>query len=186
MGTPAYMAPEQAEAADAVDPRCDLFSLGCVLYEYATGVQPFTGGSAFAVLVATALRDPRPLHLVNPAMPAELSALVMSLLGKKPADRPPSASAVVEALQAIAAKLGPFPPTPPPPPAAPPPPMALRVPGLPTPPAGTASPTNTALEPAPAPARRRRRLAGVLGAAGVLGLAAVLAVWLLWFRGAKP
>ena len=102
LGTPAYMAPEQADGAPA-DARTDLYSLGCVLYEFIAGEPPFTGSSSIAVLKAAALKDPRPLEEVNPATPPALMHLVKRLLSKRPEDRPASASAVVEALQAIAA-----------------------------------------------------------------------------------
>ncbi len=102
MGTPAYMAPEQADGMSA-DARTDLYSLGCVLYELIAGEPPFTGATSIAVLKAAALKDARSLGEVNPATPPALVDLVKRLLAKKPEDRPASASAVVEALQAIAA-----------------------------------------------------------------------------------
>jgi ABC-type branched-subunit amino acid transport system substrate-binding protein len=102
MGTPAYMAPEQAEGL-AVDARCDLFSLGCVLYELAAGRPPFRGASALAVLKAAALHDPDPVSKLNPAVPPALESLINKLLAKKPSDRPASAREVIEALQDIAA-----------------------------------------------------------------------------------
>ncbi|MFO0926675.1 MAG: ABC transporter substrate-binding protein [Gemmataceae bacterium] len=102
VGTPAYMAPEQAEGA-ALDGRTDLFSLGCVLYELAAGEQPFAGPTPFAVLTAMVVRDPKPLHEVDPAIPRDLSRLVVQMLAKRPAERIASATAVIEALEAIAA-----------------------------------------------------------------------------------
>jgi serine/threonine protein kinase/ABC-type branched-subunit amino acid transport system substrate-binding protein len=101
VGTPAYMSPEQAEGKK-LDFRSDLFSLGCVLYELAAGVPPFTGASAFAVLTAIVLRDPKPLGEVNPSLPPELAELVMRLLAKMVQDRPGSTSAIVTALEHIA------------------------------------------------------------------------------------
>lgn len=101
MGTPEYMAPEQADG-EPVDARCDLFSFGCVLYEMATGDVPFGGTSTIAILKAVALKDPKPLHEAESAIPRPLSDLVMQLLAKKPSDRPPTAKAVVEAFQQIA------------------------------------------------------------------------------------
>ena len=98
MGTPSFMAPEQARG-QAVDARSDLFSLGCILYCLCTGVRPFTGDSAMAILTALATTQPRPAHLVNPAVPRALSDLVMQLLAKKPEHRPPSAEAVLERLR---------------------------------------------------------------------------------------
>jgi WD40 repeat protein/serine/threonine protein kinase len=101
IGTPAYMAPEQA-LGHGLDGRCDLFSLGCVLYRLCTGQQPFQGSDALATLMAVATEQPPPPSALNPALPASLSDLVMQLLAKNPAERPASAQAVVQALQAIA------------------------------------------------------------------------------------
>jgi serine/threonine protein kinase len=104
VGTPAYMAPEQA-AGTGVDHRGDLFSLGCILYQVTTGETPFRGGDALSVLVAVAQENPVPPQQRNPQVPVALSALVMRLLAKKPEDRPASAQAVVGELQAIEAAL---------------------------------------------------------------------------------
>src|SRR4029077_17737115 len=79
LGTPAYMAPEQAEGG-AVDARSDLFSLGCVLYEVGTGASPFAGANTMAVLMAVAMKDPLPPTRINPDLPDPLSDLVMRLL----------------------------------------------------------------------------------------------------------
>src|SRR5262249_53483227 len=87
VGTPSYMAREQATGQE-VDPRCDLFSLGCVLYRMGTGELPFQGNDTLAVLSALALSTPKAPHDVNPDLPAELSDLIMRLLAKKPEQRP--------------------------------------------------------------------------------------------------
>ena len=100
IGTPAYMAPEQG-SGKAVDGRCDLFSLGCVLYRLCTGQLPFRGADTIATLLAVATVQPPPPRKLNAAVPAALSRLVMRLLEKKAADRPTSATAVVEELEAI-------------------------------------------------------------------------------------
>jgi serine/threonine protein kinase len=100
VGTPAYMAPEQAEGKP-VDPRCDLFSLGCVLYQMCTGTLPFHGETTIAVLRALALHEPPPVGELRPEAPPELSALVARLLAKKPEDRPASAQEVAQALRAL-------------------------------------------------------------------------------------
>ncbi|MBY0521919.1 MAG: protein kinase [Gemmataceae bacterium] len=100
LGTPAYMAPEQAEGKP-VDARCDLFSFGCVLYYVATGLSPFEGETTMAVLRALALKEPRPILRLNREVPADLSDLVMRLLSKDPAQRPASARAVLTALRAM-------------------------------------------------------------------------------------
>ena len=80
VGTPAFMAPEQA-AGEAIDPRCDLFSLGCVLYHISTGTLPFQGANAFTTLMAVMHRQPLTPLEVCPDVPAGLSTLVMQLLG---------------------------------------------------------------------------------------------------------
>lgn len=97
VGTPAYMSPEQIEG-QPVDARSDLFSLGCVLYQAATGKKPFQGKSTLALLRAVAERQPPAPREVHPAVPEALSALILHLLAKRPEGRPPSARAVVEAL----------------------------------------------------------------------------------------
>jgi WD40 repeat protein len=101
VGTPAYMAPEQA-SGQPVDHRCDLFSLGCVLYRMCTGVLPFKRPDTVSTLVAIATEQPSSPREHNPAVPAALADLIMHLLAKKPEQRPPSAGAVAEALEAIA------------------------------------------------------------------------------------
>jgi eukaryotic-like serine/threonine-protein kinase len=106
VGTPAYMAPEQAEG-ESVDERSDLFGLGCVLYEMSSGKQAFVGTSAVGVLRAVALTEPAPLLSIAPDVPAAFSDLVRQLMSKDPAARPSSAAAVVDALEAIAAGKAP-------------------------------------------------------------------------------
>jgi formylglycine-generating enzyme required for sulfatase activity len=101
IGTPAYMAPEQG-AGKALDARCDLFSLGCVLYQLATGQAPFNGSDTVSTLLSAASDEPPPPHEVNPAVPEELSDLVMDLLAKKPEARPESAREVAERLATLA------------------------------------------------------------------------------------
>jgi tRNA A-37 threonylcarbamoyl transferase component Bud32 len=97
VGTPAYMAPEQARGA-APDPRADLFSLGCVLYELCTGVTPFRGDTVMAVLSALANDDPAPVRSLNPGLPIGVEVLVRRLLAKQPGQRPKSAREVAEVL----------------------------------------------------------------------------------------
>jgi tRNA A-37 threonylcarbamoyl transferase component Bud32 len=99
-GTPAYMAPEQVQG-EGVDFRCDLFSLGCVLYRLATGKAPFKGRSTLEVLRALELDQPQSPRESNPEMSPALCELVLRLLAKKPHDRPASAHEVAEALRAI-------------------------------------------------------------------------------------
>src|SRR5262249_50860982 len=93
LGTPAYMAPEQARG-EALDHRADLFSLGCVLYHTCTGRPPFAGPDAISTIAALTADTPPAPHTVNPEVPHPLSDLVMSLLAKKREDRPGSAQEV--------------------------------------------------------------------------------------------
>src|SRR5262249_18523822 len=101
IGTPAYMAPEQARG-EALDPRSDLFSLGCVLYRACTGRLPFPGRNALATLLALAQDRPPPPRKWNRQLPAGLSELIMKLLATRPQDRYPDAGAVVAALDEVA------------------------------------------------------------------------------------
>ena len=103
-GTPEYMAPEQC-SGDPVDERCDLYSLGCVLYEMITGTRPFEGSSAVVVLGKQMREEPEPPceRAPNQDIPRELSALVLSVMSKKRESRFESARAMREALEAIGA-----------------------------------------------------------------------------------
>jgi urea transport system substrate-binding protein len=100
VGTPHFMAPEQAEGVD-IDHRADLFSLGCVIYTMLSGELAFPGPTTMAVLMALANRTPTPLTALNPEVPAELSALVARMMAKTPGDRPGSAAEVIGELDAI-------------------------------------------------------------------------------------
>ncbi|HJT31616.1 MAG TPA: protein kinase [Pirellulales bacterium] len=102
LGTPAYMSPEQARG-DTVDARSDLFSFGAVMYQMATGVTPFPGGSTMAILTSLAVERPKPPRELNAAVPAALSELIVRLLAKHPGERPAAAQHVAQALQAIEA-----------------------------------------------------------------------------------
>jgi WD40 repeat protein len=100
VGTPAYMAPEQARG-EVVDARADLFSLGCVLYRMAAGRPPFQGSSALHILSALALQEPEPLRQLNSAVTPRLEALVRQLLAKGAKDRPASAREVIAAIGSL-------------------------------------------------------------------------------------
>ncbi|MFN4261004.1 MAG: protein kinase domain-containing protein, partial [Gemmataceae bacterium] len=104
VGTPAYMAPEQARAEE-VDARADLFSLGVVLYRLCAGVLPFKGKDTMSMLMALAMDMPRPVREINAAIPAEVADLIMKLLAKNAQDRPQSAKEVVQIIQTIERNL---------------------------------------------------------------------------------
>jgi hypothetical protein len=103
-GTPEYMAPEQARG-EAIDHRADLFSLGCVLYALCTGVPPFRGRSAVAVLRRVSDEEPAAIRSMNPAVPAWLEAMVTRLLAKDPAARFPGAAEVAALFEGYIAHL---------------------------------------------------------------------------------
>jgi serine/threonine protein kinase len=100
LGTPQFMAPEQA-TGQPVDARCDLFSLGCVLYRAATGELPFRGPDTISALVGVVSDHPRPPRDLNPDLPLALSDLILKLLAKDREERPASAHEVADALAAI-------------------------------------------------------------------------------------
>jgi Leucine-rich repeat (LRR) protein/tRNA A-37 threonylcarbamoyl transferase component Bud32 len=104
VGTPAFMAPEQASDTP-VDARCDLFSLGCVLYRLCAGRVPFQGAGAIDVLVRVCTETPPRVDQLDPLVPPALADLIGRLMEKDPNKRPPSAQAVIEDLRAIEREL---------------------------------------------------------------------------------
>ena len=101
LGTPAYMAPEQA-AGEAVDARADLYAWGVVAYEALAGAHPFARhATPRALLTAHLSEAPAPLAGRAPTVPPPLAALVTRCLAKDPAERPASAEAVLHAFDAI-------------------------------------------------------------------------------------
>ena len=159
LGTPDYMAPEQALRAGAVDGRADVYSLGCTLYFLLTGRPPFPGGSAAQKLLAHQQTEPVDPSHFRPDLPAGLPAVVRRMLAKRPEDRCQTAAEV-------AALLAPF--------------CGRGQESLDVPPTveidSQATPTITP-EELPPPRRRpgRKRLAVVVLLAGVL---LALVVWL--------
>jgi len=99
-GTPTFMSPEQATGDSALDPRADVYSLGAIAYFALTGQPPFKGNTAMAVMVAHA-RDPvAPPSQIKADIPADLEAVVLRCLEKKPGDRFQDVKALSKALAA--------------------------------------------------------------------------------------
>jgi serine/threonine-protein kinase len=99
-GTLPYLSPEQARGEGA-DQRSDLFSLGVVFYEMATGVLPFEGETALSLLERIRSSEPKPFVPIDPQFPRDGVEIIFRLLQKRPDDRQPSADAVVEQLASI-------------------------------------------------------------------------------------
>jgi serine/threonine-protein kinase len=98
IGTPTYMSPEQAAGERAIDGRSDLYSLGIVGYQMLTGEPPFLANSTPAILVKHISERPTPIEQRRGDVPQDLARIIMMLLEKDPANRFPSASSVVSAL----------------------------------------------------------------------------------------
>jgi Tol biopolymer transport system component len=98
LGTPAYMAPEQAMGERAIDGRADIYALGAVLYEMLVGEAPFTGPTVQAIVARVMTESPRPLTGQRRSVPANVNAAVLRALEKLPADRFHSAAEFSSAL----------------------------------------------------------------------------------------
>ena len=110
LGTPAYMAPEQAAGDPHLDHRADLYATGALAYEMLTGRPPFIG-SPQSLLAAQVTQAPDPVVVHRPAVPAGLNLLVMRCLEKKPADRVQRAEELLAQLEAMATPTGGLTPT---------------------------------------------------------------------------
>ncbi len=104
LGTPLYMAPEQARGASTVDGRADIFALGCVLFECLAGQPPFAGESPTAIMAKILLDDSVDVARQRPGTPAALVALIARMLAKDPEKRPAKADEVAHDLGVIAAQ----------------------------------------------------------------------------------
>lgn len=101
-GTPGFMSPEQVSSAwGSVDHRSDLFSLGVILYEILSGERPYRGRSAAALMMATITSPPKPPRQINPHCPLILEDLCLKLLSRNKEDRPQSAGAVADEVEAF-------------------------------------------------------------------------------------
>ncbi len=106
LGTPAYMAPEQATADPRVDHRADIYAVGALGYELLTGSPPFTGDSPQMILASHVTQSPEPVTKRRPTVPPGLAQLLMRCLEKKPADRWQSADELLAALEPLSTPSG--------------------------------------------------------------------------------
>lgn len=95
LGTPTYMAPEQALADPEIDHRADIYAFGVMAYEVLTGAPPFKGKSAQATLAAHVVQAPDPIESKREGIPPAIAAMVMQCLEKKPSDRPQTAGDLI-------------------------------------------------------------------------------------------
>src|SRR5205807_6776582 len=103
MGTPDYIAPEQAQDAHQADIRADIYSLGCTLYDLLAGHAPFPEGTAVAKVMAHVERMPKPLTAIRKDVPPALARVVERLMAKDPAKRYRTPAEVADALAPFAA-----------------------------------------------------------------------------------
>jgi len=109
LGTPDYMAPEQARDAHNADIRADIYSLGCVLYHLIAGQSPFPDSNIISQMIRHASEAARPLKDFNPAVPDGLQQIVSWMMAKDPAKRYPTPERAAQALQVfLAAEAAPI------------------------------------------------------------------------------
>ena len=102
VGTPAYMAPEQAAGLKTLDERVDVYALGSVLYEMLAGTPAHAGPSRTAIRVRAQRTDPRPIHPVRPAVTPALDAVILRAMARSPGERYASMQAFQDAIAAVA------------------------------------------------------------------------------------
>jgi eukaryotic-like serine/threonine-protein kinase len=156
-GTAGYLSPEQALGEPAT-PKSDLYSLGVVLYEMLTGAVPYRADNPVAVCMKHVTEPLRPPRKLDPTIPSAVDALVVKMLAKDPADRPASASELLDDIERVRAGQAPPLPTP----RGPTP--RLGVPAKPAPARAAAGSNRTPPPPqAQPPGRRDRRRKAVWG-----------------------
>ena len=96
IGTVYYMSPEQAKGGIKIDARSDIYSLGAMLYELATGVLPFTGETPLSVVLKQINEDPVPPRKINKEIPVGLEQIILCAMSKKPQDRFQSADIMLD------------------------------------------------------------------------------------------
>ena len=101
IGTPSYMAPEQARSSADVKPAADVFSLGCVFYECLTGKSPFDAEHIAAILARILFDEPPPVRNLRPLVPREWEDILARMLRKASGERPRDASALLRDLLAL-------------------------------------------------------------------------------------
>jgi tetratricopeptide (TPR) repeat protein len=121
VGTPGYMAPEQASSQEDISPAADIFSLGCVLYECLAGQAPFRAPHLAAVLAKILFAEPPPLRALRPELPAALQSLLDRMLAKAPEQRLANGHHLMRELDGLKALQE----LPPPSPSTPPAPVAM-------------------------------------------------------------
>jgi WD40 repeat protein/tRNA A-37 threonylcarbamoyl transferase component Bud32 len=171
MGTPDFIAPEQALSSHKVDIRADLYSLGCALYYLLTGQPPFPGGTLAEKLVKHQLARPRPVRELRPDVPPALAAVLDRLMAKRPEDRYATPAEAARALTEALADKAP----------APPDEVAPTAVWDGLTPTATAGPTEVVR-----PRRRSRRWPWLLAGAALLAAAPLLILFLLRDRQAPP
>jgi serine/threonine protein kinase len=109
LGSPDYLAPEQARDPRRVDIRADIYSLGCTLYHALAGEPPFKDNNLIRQILRHATQQPRPLREFNPEVPDEVEAIVLTMLAKDPAQRYPTPAKAADALKGFLALESPAP-----------------------------------------------------------------------------
>ncbi|ACY16134.1 serine/threonine-protein kinase PknK [Haliangium ochraceum] len=106
IGTPFYMAPEQARSEGKLGPATDVWAIGCVLYECLTGYKAFWADNIIVVLTHILMDDPLPVRKLRPELPEALASIVMRSLSKAASERPPDAEALAQLLEHLERNRG--------------------------------------------------------------------------------